>query len=144
MILIKMWSYGEVLLPLPDTSRRIDIRGGSPPSDQVKYVQKCGGLDLANGSSLLWRNDDNKLELMQFHPQEQGLNESVTIAFPRNVQVLPSVALYESGKNVLMVVASQASLHLGKALHAGLSNLSVKTGFGTGFPAQKLDRFSVL
>jgi hypothetical protein len=118
----KMWSYGEVLLPLPDTSRRIDIRDGSPPSDQVKYVQKCGGLDLANGSSLLWRNDDNKLELMQFHPQEQGLNESVTIAFPRNVQVLPSVALYESGKNVLMVVASQASLHLGKALHSGLSN----------------------
>ena len=108
-----MWSYGEVLLPLPDTSRRIDIREGSPPSDQVKYVQKCGGLDLENGSSLLWRNDDNKLELMQFHPSEKGLNESVTIAFPRNVQVLPSVAFYETGKNVLMVVASQASLHLG-------------------------------
>ena len=109
-----MWSYGEVLLPLPDTSRRIDIRDGSPPADQVKYIQKCGGLDLSNGSSLLWRNDDNKLELMQFHPQEPELNESVTIAFPRNVQVLPSVALYETGKNVLMVVASQASLHLGR------------------------------
>ena len=111
-----MWSYGEVLLPLPDTSRRIDIRDGSPPTDQVKYVQKCGGLDLSNGSSLLWRNDDNKLELIQFHPQEQGLNASVTIAFPRNVQVLPSVALYETKKKaVLMVVASQASLHLGES-----------------------------
>lgn len=107
-----MWSYGEVFLPLPHTSRRIDIREGSAPAEQVQYTQKCNGLELDNGSTLIWRNDAHKLELIQFHPEDDSLSDSITIFFPRNVQVLPTVAMKETKNGVSVVVASQASVHL--------------------------------
>ena len=84
-----MWRFGEVLQPLPQNTRRIDVTVGTAPAEEIRYLSASGGTIYGDGSDkiFIWRTKQNQIELIDFHIRNQDVNDRVVVTFPRHVQV---------------------------------------------------------